>query len=354
MNGLLLINLGTPDATGDKPTPKEVARYLREFLMDPYVIDIPVISRWLLVNLIIAPFRKYKSARAYASIWTTEGSPLLCNHQALGRKVATELKDKAVIVATAMRYGSPSIRSRLEELRAKGATSLTVLPLYPQYAESSTRSSLEKVRTELAKMRWAPPLKEISSFFADPAHTEAWREVIAAEAGSLADTHVLFSFHGLPERHLTKIDSTGTCVRDGDYSCCQSAGSCPALATCYRAQSVVTASKIAAALGLAATDWSYSFQSRLGRTPWIRPFTDEEIPRLGGALPALGKKRLVVVTPSFVADCLETIEEIGDRGRSLFDAARNDAAIEFRRISCLNDRPTWVRAVCSIAGANSQ
>lgn len=349
-SGLLLLNLGTPEA----PTPQAVGPYLKEFLMDPFVIDIPAPLRWILVKVLIVPIRKYKSAEAYKTIWTTRGSPLLFYLRDLTASVQSQIGADWV-VEPAMRYGTPSVRPALEKLKAEGVGQLVVLPLYPQYAESSSRSSIDKVSFELKAMGWAPRLKIIRSFHDDEGHIDAWVELMREKMPADSDAHVLFSYHGLPERHLKKSDPTGTYCLDGGeatsresearvYSCCDKALKvhCPANETCYRAQSLETTHKIAEKLGLPRERWSISFQSRLGRTPWIKPYTDEVIPKLV----ANGVKSLVVVTPSFVADCLETIEEIGDRARETFHEA---GGVDFMRIECLNARPTWAKALSSLA-----
>jgi protoporphyrin/coproporphyrin ferrochelatase len=350
---LLLLNLGTPGA----PTPEAVGPYLNEFLMDPFVIDIPAPLRWILVKVLIVPRRKHKSAEAYKTIWTTRGSPLLFYLRDLTTAVQAELGSEW-LVEPAMRYGTPAIRPALEKLKSEGADSLVILPLYPQYAESSSRSSIDKVTTELAEMNWTPKLKVIRSFHDDRGHIDAWVELMREQMSAAKDGHVLFSYHGLPERHLKKSDSTGTYCLDGgqptpsesesrQYACCEKALKieCPANESCYRAQSLETTHLIAEKLGLPRDRWSMSFQSRLGRTPWIKPYTDEVIPKLV----ASGVKSLIVVNPSFVADCLETIEEIGDRARETFLEAGGE---EFLRIECLNARPSWAKAVSEMAKAS--
>lgn len=374
MTGLLLINLGTPQS----PTSREVARYLRQFLMDPYVIDIPAPLRWILVNLIIAPIRSPKSAAAYRTVWTEKGSPLLVHHLSLRDQVRAQLRaqrgvdaDVAVQVEAGMRYGEPSIGSALKKLKAQGVSRLIVLPLYPQYAESTTRSSEDEVQRVLAELGWSPELKWVKPFFAEDLHIKAWARTILNSGFQVDDStsHLLFSYHGLPERHLQKIEVQGHCTKawclDGgsptqaeslkrNYQCCDKVaelrdwrssdssaslnrsggvaanGGQAAARYCYRAQCLVTSRLIAAELGLGAGQWSMSFQSRLGRTPWIRPYTDEVIPKLAEA----GVEHLFVATPSFVADCLETIEEIGDRAKELFHEAKGP---RFTRVPCLND-----------------
>lgn len=339
-NGLLLVNLGTPEA----PTPEAVGSYLNEFLMDPFVIDIPAPFRWFLVKHLIVPKRKQTSAEAYKTIWTSRGSPLLFHLRDLTQAVRKELGNEWV-VESAMRYGLPSIRSGLERLKALGVTDLKVIPLYPQYAESSSRSSIEKVKTELLKIGWSPATEFVSSFHDEPLQITAWAELIGEKLSTLdPKTHVLFSYHGLPERHLKKADPTGSfCCKEG-FGCCEKilSSQCVSHSVCYRAQSVETSHLIAERLGLSRDRWSISFQSRLGRTPWIKPFTDVVVPELAGH----GVRSLLVVTPSFVADCLETIEEIGDRARATFFEAGGS---EFHRVECLNSHPRWVQAVVEMA-----
>lgn len=358
--GVLLVNLGTPDS----PTPEDVGRYLKEFLNDPYVIDIPAPLRWFLVNVLIIPRRKYKSADAYKTIWGERGSPLKYHLEDL---VSSLRSHKPIEMA--MRYGSPSIASGLKRLREQGVTRLVLVPLYPQYAESSTRSTMDEADRALGEMGWKPELKTVRNFFADKGHARAWADLLIDELSDNLDKldtrrmHVLFSYHGLPERHLLKAEAEvggrvcldgGTLDREESrlrkYECCEKAvaKSLPCLQTCYRAQSLATTKEIVQALrerGHELKDGTYSmsFQSRLGRTPWIRPYTDDEITRLAKS----GVEHLVVITPSFVADCLETIEEIGDRARRQFLDAGGK---EFSRVSCLNAHPKWVSALSDIIG----
>lgn len=345
--GLLLLNLGTPD----QPSPKAVGSYLNEFLMDPFVIDIPKPLRWILVKILIVPLRKFKSSEAYKTVWTKDGSPLLRHLLDLTDVVRKEL-GPFWSVEPAMRYGNPNVALGLKKLKEAGVTDLVVLPLYPQYAESSSRSSIEKVKEELSVMKWSPKLKVIRSFHDNADQIACWVELLKDRA---SDSHLLFSYHGLPERHLKKSDTSGTHCLDGGkpiraeslnrkYDCCLRAieekGS--ALASCYRAQALHTTLLIVKELGLKDDQWSLGFQSRLGRTPWIRPYTDEVIPQLAKR----GVRSLSVVTPSFVADCLETIEEIGDRAKEIFEEAGGES---FERIECLNSRPSWAKAVANMA-----
>lgn len=330
--GLLLINLGTPDA----PTTPAVRRYLREFLSDPRVIDINPIGRALLLNLIILPLRPKKSAHAYRAIWDAErGSPLLAYSKELAAGVRDKLGD-SWRVELAMRYGNPSIASALDTLRGAGVDRIVVLPLYPQYAASSTATSVARVM-ELVGARWdTVPLDVVPAFYDDPGFLGAFTTVAAPVLADARPDHVLFSFHGLPERQIRKSDPSGThCLRDG---CCDRITA--ANQGCYRAQCYATARELAARLSV--TDYTVCFQSRLGRTPWIQPHTDVLLDELAKQ----GKKRLAVLCPAFVADCLETLEEIGIRARAQFKAAGGE---ELVLVPSLNATPAWIDAVCAMA-----
>lgn len=330
--GVLLVNLGTPDA----PRTPEVRRYLREFLSDPRVIDLSAPLRFGLVHGIIAPFRAPKSAAAYRLVWTERGSPLLANGIDLRDGLRARLD--GVPVELAMRYGSPSIAAGLGRLRGAGSDSLLIAPLYPQYASSSTGSTLEKVYREAAG-RWnAPYLDVLPAFYDDPRFLDAFAAVGRPVLDALRPDHVLFSFHGLPERHCTKSDESGAhCLRRDD--CC--ATIVAANRNCYRAQCFATARGLRARLGLDEGNSTITFQSRLGRTPWIRPWTDEELPRLAQR----GVKRLAVFCPAFVADCLETLEEIGLRARASFLAAGGE---ELRLVPSLNASPAWIDGLAAM------
>lgn len=334
VTGLLLCNLGTPV----RPDEVSVRRYLREFLADPRVLDVNPVGRWLLVHLIILPFRPRKSAAAYQKIWTSRGSPLLWHSQDLVLAVRERLgPDWAVELA--MRYQEPSIASALAKLRASGVDRVVVFPLYPQGAASSTGSTLAEV-FRAAEAAWTPPLLScVGPFYDDPGFIDAFA---AQGTPMLADEnpdHVLMSFHGLPERHLRKSDASGKhCLAAAD--CCAGIGS--ANRDCYRAQCFATARALAHRLGLSEKAWSVSFQSRLGRTRWIRPYTDAVIAELA----AQGKKRLLVFCPAFVADCLETLEEIGLRGKEQFLAAGGE---RLTLVPSLNASPAWADAVVRLA-----
>lgn len=334
--GLLLLNLGTPDA----PTPDAVRRYLREFLSDPRVIDIHPIARFLLLHLVILPLRPRRSAEAYQKIWTPSGSPLLVHGRALAQAVQARLSDRWK-VRLAMRYGNPSLQTALHDLT--DCERIVVLPLYPQYSSASTGSSLEELYKLAAAKQVTPNLSVVPPFFRDPGYLACFvarsRPIIDAERPD----HVVFSYHGLPERQVKKCDpSKRHCLASND--CCAQLSSVNQ--NCYRAQCHDTSRSLAATLGLRDGESSTCFQSRLGRTPWIRPYTDEVI----SSLLAQGKKRLVVVCPAFVADCLETIEEIGMRAKADF-LARGGESLTL--IPSLNSDADWADAICAMVASPS-
>lgn len=328
---ILLVNLGSPDSTD----PADVRRYLDEFLMDPYVIDIPRPLRALIVRGLILPTRPAKSAEAYAKIWTAAGSPLIVNSE----RTRSALETLAgVPVGLAMRYGEPSIARGIDALlaRAEGIDEVVVVALYPQYAMAS--SMTVEVAVETALRARSVPHRFVPPFFNDAGYLDAMEARIRSELP--ADAHyLLFSYHGIPKRHLRKVDPThGHCLSSRD--CCAIAS--PAHATCYRHQSFETTRALAARLHLEADAFGTSFQSRLG-TGWLQPFTDVELTEL----PKRGIARLAVVCPSFVADCLETLEEIDMRGRETFLQAGGES---FTYIHCLNDDQRWIEALASLCG----
>ena len=332
--GVLLVQLGTPAA----PTPRAVRRYLREFLSDPRVLDIPVLPRRLLLETVILPTRPRRSAAAYKKIWTPEGSPLLVHSRALAESLARALGPD-YRVALGMRYGEPALGTALKGLAAAGALRVLVLPLFPQWAASSTGSAFARA-AELAAAEWDPPeLELLGPFWSEPGFVEAWHETAREPLAAFRPDHVLFSFHGLPERQIRKSDPTGGhCLASAD--CCDAPPG-EALARCYRAQCYATATALAGALGAPGGAWSVAFQSRLGGTPWIRPYTDVRLPELAAA----GVKRLAVLCPAFVADCLETLEEIGIRGREQFRAAGGD---DLLLVPSLNAHPVFAATLVAI------
>jgi ferrochelatase len=333
--GLLLLNVGTPDA----PTTGAVRRYLAEFLSDPRVIDIPAVPRWLLLHGIILRTRPRRSAHAYKSVWTTEGSPLLVHTLALRDGLRHELGAHWQ-VEVGMRYGKPSITAALKALIKGGADRLVVAPLFPQEASATTGTALEAVYGALGS-RWnVPPVSVVPPFFDDDGFLEEFAELGRQHREHGRPDHVLFSFHGLPERQLVKADQRGAgCVRDP--------GCCDVLTTrnrhCYRAQSIWTATQIARRMSLPEGSWTVGFQSRLGRTKWTGPYTDELLVRLAKEE---GVRRLMVMCPAFVADCLESLEEIALRAKETFVEAGGE---ELQLVPSLNARPSWVRAFGRLA-----
>ncbi len=329
--GVLLINLGSPDST----RVPDVRRYLREFLMDPRVIDSPWPVRALVVYGFILPRRPAQSAEAYEKIWTPEGSPLVVTSQRVRALLETRL---GMPVELAMRYRLPRVEDALRNLARRGVSEAALIPLFPHFAMSSFETAV--VHAEETRRRATPQLRlrVAKPFYRDPAYIQALVHSARPALNEQPD-HLLFSFHGIPERHLRKSDPTGRhCLATPD--CCRTPS--PAHATCYRAQCFQTVEAFVAATGLAR--YSVSFQSRLGRDPWLRPYTDQEIPRL--AREGVGKLR--VICPAFVSDCLETIEEIGMRGRELFEEA---GGTDFGLVPCLNEDPVWIEALDGIVRA---
>lgn len=336
MIGILLVNLGTPDA----PTTSAVRRYLREFLSDPMVIDINPAARWMLVNFIIAPFRSPKSAEAYKKVWMAEGSPLLIHTRNLARKVQEKLGGNFK-VSVGMRYGRPSIATAVEELMQAGVSEIRMLPLFPQYAASSTGSAVVEFERIMKLRKDAPPFRVLPPFYRDAGFIEAFAKVGEPILAKVRPDHVLFSFHGLPERHILKEDPVGNhCLKFEE--CCEQ--DVMQNQKCYRAHAFKTTHALIKRIGIPEDVYSISFQSRLGRTPWLKPYTDLVIPELIKK----GKTRLVVFCPAFVADCLETLEEIGIRARESALAAGAEA---FEFVPSLNDHPVWVEAVAGLVSS---
>jgi ferrochelatase len=332
--GVLLINLGTPDA----PTAGAVGRYLREFLMDGFVIDVPKPLRWFLVNVMIVPRRKIQSARAYQKVQLPEGSPLLVHTRELAKQVAARLAtDDRYVVQYAMRYGNPSIASALSSLHSENPSQIIVLPLYPQYAESSFETAVVETNRVAQELGCTDRLAFLQPFYDRPGFIAAHaRRIVEINEKQPVD-HVVFSFHSLPERHLKRLDETQQhCLLKSD--CCDHISAVNR--KCYRAQCIFSARAIAAELGLNDEDYTVSFQSRLGRAKWIGPTTEVVLRDLAQR----GVKRVAVSCPSFVADCLETVEEMGIRGRRTFiDAGGQELCL----IPSLNADPAWVITVAN-------
>jgi ferrochelatase len=324
---VLLVNLGSPDST----SVPDVRRYLREFLGDERVLDLPSAARWLLLEGIILRTRPKKSAHAYKEVWTDQGSPLVVTSQKVRDQLAAQLGDETPVYL-AMRYGNPSIASVIEKIAAAGIEEVLLFPQYPHYAMSSWETVVVKVYEEAARL--APQLRVtlVQPFYDDRDYIEALYEVTAPYLAKQHD-HLLFSYHGIPQRHLKKADSSKAhCLTVAD--CCATCS--PLHATCYRAQVMATTRALVARAGLSPEKYSVSFQSRLAGEPWLTPFTDFELERL----PREGKKRLLVICPAFVADCLETLEEIRGQGKETFVGAGGES---FEQIPCLNDQPPYIR-----------
>lgn len=303
LTGVLLVNLGTPDGPGTG----SVRRFLREFLSDPRVLTLPAPLRWLMLNLVILPTRPRTTAAAYQKIWLPEGSPLRVHSEELTRKVS-QLLGTRFRVELAMRYGQPSIKAGLAKLEEAGIDRLIVLPLFPQYASAVTASVTAELLRCFGSTGDTPPLEIIGAFYDEPDFSNSWAAIAGPALAEFKADHVLFSFHGLPEDQIRSSDpSDGSCLSSPD--CCAAPG--PSLRRCYRAQCYATARALVNALELDSEGTSSAFQSRMGPRPWIQPFTDVILPKLAQQ----GVRRLAVFCPSFVADCLETLEEVGIRFR---------------------------------------
>jgi ferrochelatase len=302
MKGLLLINLGTPNS----PSVTDVRKYLRQFLFDPYVIDINPIARWLLLNLIILPLRPKKSAHAYQSIWTAAGSPLLVNSQQLADN-AQKIVGSDYQVILGMRYGKPSIESAVKQFGP--IDELVILPLFPQYSLAATESAIQAALTAAKKILPLDRISVIKDFYDAPKFISAQAELISQVLSAQPVEKLILSYHGLPERQSKKCD--------------------------YRAQCYATSQALAKQLELAPDFYCTTFQSRLGRTPWIKPFTDEMLIELA----AQGIKRVAVACPSFVCDCLETLEEIGMRAQEQWLELGGEQLI---LVPCVNGNAAWV------------
>jgi len=326
---ILLLNLGTPQS----PAVKDVRRYLRQFLSDGRVIDIPWFARMLLVHGIIAPFRAPKSAQLYRRLWTDKGSPLLFHTQALSDELQ-RISTRDVYIS--MRYGQPAIEAVIDEIIAKGYQSVVVMPLFPQYASSTTGSALEAVMNHLVRRDVVMPIRVVGQFFQHPLFIEVFSGSVK-HWYSLGYDHVLFSYHGLPKRHVNRTHAGKTCE---EMQCSTHYGDDNRY--CYHAAAYETTRLLASAAGLSAANYTTAFQSRLG-SGWLEPFADEVVQSLAQR----GVKRLLVVSSSFVADCLETTIEIGHEYRELF--CKNGGET-LTLVPSLNSTPEWVSAVDGIIG----
>ncbi|MFQ5627733.1 MAG: ferrochelatase [bacterium] len=326
--GVLLVNLGSPDST----EVEDMKVFLREFLMDKNVIDAPYLIRKMIVEWFILPRRPKQSAEAYRSIWRQDGSPLIVISRNLQRLIQANLD---MPVALAMRYGNPSICAGLKQLvEENGVDEIFLVPLYPHYARATFETVVEKVRGELKKFASGVRLSTIQPFFNEPAYIEALTASAELELNWDYD-HLLFSFHGLPERHVKKADPTRNhCLKSA--GCCSSPS--PAHATCYRHQVLQTTDAFVRKMAIPQGRYSIAFQSKLGVDKWLEPSAASEIERLARN----GVNKLAVICPAFVSDCIETLEEIGIRGRETFLAAGGE---ELRLIPCMNDHPVWVETL---------
>ena len=325
---ILLMNLGSPDST----EVKDVRKYLNEFLMDEKVIDIPFIARALLVRGIIVPFRAPKSAEAYKTIWTKEGSPLIVLTKQLQAALQQQVEEP---VAIAMRYGYPSPKQAYDQLLQQhpGLEEVIIVPLYPHYAMSSFETAVDYAKEQYAAQSYPFKITFIKPFYNEPNYLHALAENIKPHLAQEYD-HLLFSYHGIPARHIRKSDITQChCLKVND--CCNTPS--PAHDYCYRHQVFTTTRLVTDMLGIPKNKFSISFQSRLGKG-WLQPFTDIRLEEM----PKEGIKKLLVVCPAFVSDCLETLEEIAERGKESFMEAGGES---YEMIPCLNTHPLWVKTI---------
>ena len=321
------MNLGSPDS----PAVGDVRRFLREFLMDCRVLDTPWIIRFLVVHFLILPFRPKKSAAAYREVWLPDGSPLVVTSKNVRKKLQARID---IPIELAMRYQNPPIEQAVDNLLEHGTDEILLIPLFPHYAMSSYESAVEKTRSVLRKKAPAVNLVVQTPYFDHQDYIQA----LAASAREMLDRgfdHLLFSFHGLPERQLKKTDPSGShCLAAND--CC--VGNHPSHDTCYRAQCFKTAKAFVSTTGIPPEKFSVAFQSRLGRDPWLKPYTDLELSRLAKQ----GIKRMLVICPAFVSDCLETLEEIGMRAKETFIEAGGES---LELIPCMNEHPLWLKTL---------
>jgi ferrochelatase len=323
--GVLLINLGTPDS----PETKDVRRYLREFLMDRRVLDIPAIARYLLVNLIIAPFRGPKSSKEYKKLWNHRGSPLKYYGFDIEQLLQQKL-GKNYQVALAMRYQNPSLENVLSGFAKSGLDEIIIIPLFPQYASASTGSAIEEALRVINQWELIPNIKVISNFFEHPLFIKSFVEVGKKYMDAHHFDHYIFTYHGLPERQILKSSNDSYCKLG---ECCNTYHSKNKL--CYRAQCFATTRLLVKELGLKPEQYSVCFQSRLLKDPWIRPYTDDVIKELGNK----GVKSILAFSPSFIADCLETTIEGGEEYKELFEEHGGE---HWQLVESLNAHTTWV------------
>lgn len=333
----MLVNLGTPDS----PAVPHVRKYLREFLMDKRVIDIPFILRWMLVNLIIAPFRAPKSAKIYKELWEDRGSPLMFHGLDLMEKLGKKLGEEYV-VTLGMRYQSPSIAAALDELLRKNVKKIIVLPLFPQYASATTGSVMEQVMDDVKDRLVLPEIEFISQYPDDELMIRTFAKNGRKYMEKADFDKVVFSYHGLPERQIRKSSVEGYCQLN--KKCCSTYHAKNQF--CYRAQCYLTSRKLAEALGLSDDQYTVFFQSRLGKDPWIQPYAEDEIKRLAKE----GVRKILIFSPAFTADCLETTIEVGDEFKELFLEEGGEA---WQLVESLNSDDLWVESLEKMVIARS-
>ncbi|AHZ83810.1 Ferrochelatase [Bdellovibrio bacteriovorus] len=327
--GLLLINIGSPKSY----QVNDVKKYLSEFLMDEDVITLPYVLRWPLVNLLIVPRRAPFSAENYKKVWMKEGSPIAVYTRRFAALLQEELKDQFV-VKVGLQYSEPSVESALKDLQQAGVDEILVAPMFPQYAEATNGSSFKLTERMAKKLHLTAPLRRLPAFFDDASFVGTSVKLVEETLQDKEVDHYLFSFHGLPESHVRKIPG---CLTTED--CCFEKNACAK--NCYRAQCFATATAIAESLNLAPSHWSVAFQSRLGRAEWLKPATDHSLE----VLAKTGKKNIAVICPSFVADCIETLEEIGIGGQETFHEHGGD---QYYLVPCVNDNPKWVQGFADL------
>ncbi len=324
--GIIIVNLGTPDSQ----SVPDVRKYLREFLMDGRVIDVPYILRWILVNLIIAPFRAFKSAKTYAKLWEERGSPLKFYGQDI-EKMLKERMGPNYEVALAMRYQNPSLKDVLNKFQKLGLKKIVIVPLFPQYASATTGSIYELAMQQISTWQVIPEVSFTNQFYDHPLFLKHFVDASKKYLDSHKFDHILFSYHGIPARHIRKGDYTKNTCKFG--SCCDSIG--PHNQLCYRAQCFATSRALAQAMNLKEGQFSTAFQSRLGRDPWLEPYTEDRVQEM----PKEGKKNVLVFSGAFIADCLETTIEIGEEYLELFE---ENGGKHFQLVESLNNSPIMV------------
>ncbi len=320
---VLLLNLGSPDST----EVKDVRRYLSQFLMDERVINVSTWFRWVILNVFILPTRPKQSAEAYSSIWTDEGSPLIVTSRKFQKLVDEKIELKSYL---GMRYGNPSTESQVKQMKADGVEEVLIFPLYPHYAMSSYESALVCATEAIKELAPEITCQVVNPYYNDPEYIDALIDQASSYLAQDYD-HLLFSFHGIPEKHLRISDPSHAHCLSGN--CCQREH--PAHATCYRHQCLETVKAFVGKAGIPNGKFSVSFQSRLGRDPWLQPYTDKRLE----AMPEEGIKKLLVICPAFVTDCLETLEEIAMEGKDEFLEAGGET---FAQIPCLNLNDKWI------------